>query len=202
MSGNARAPRACWLKTGDTKSWGRQFMATFQPMEYFHGEKGRKKECDCEFKSSVAIWRRDRVWLMVADGLTLGVARLQKHSCVAGSPARVQLECIRKNSGEVAKTDKWRNFFSQLPPNEGACNFLLKREKWEEEKEEWGSFSLKSFLRLPTTHPHSNFLFNTLPQLDGWRTQYRKPRALSSMLFECTTTGLTQHVPTDPCRGQ
>lgn len=42
---------------------------------------------------------------MVADDITLGVALLEKHSCVAGNPARVQLECmITKNAGEVAKT--------------------------------------------------------------------------------------------------
>lgn len=43
---------------------------------------------------------------MVADGLTLAVVGLQKLSCVAGNPARVQLECMVKNTGEVAKTDK------------------------------------------------------------------------------------------------
>lgn len=37
------------------KILGGQFMATFQPMECFHGEKERKKECDCEFKSAVVI---------------------------------------------------------------------------------------------------------------------------------------------------
>lgn len=89
----------------DIQDPGGKFMAIFQPMECFHGEKGRKKECDCEFKSSVVIRRSDRVWLMVADGLSLGMAQLQKHSCVAGNPARVQLECmITKNTGEVAKT--------------------------------------------------------------------------------------------------
>lgn len=169
-------------------------MATFQPMECFHGEKGRKKECDWEFKSSVVIWRRDRVWLMVADGLTLGVAGLQKHSCVARNPARVQLD-NKKRWRSSEDSDKWRNCFSQLSPYEGACNFHLKKEKWEEEKEEWDSFSLKSFPRLPTTHPHSKSLFSSLPWLGGWRTQHRNPRALSSTLSEWTTKALTQHVP-------